>query len=650
MSQNKNLYRLFLLLSCLAAMGLFIAPYLQISFQPLNEAVPGKMSFAQNIPGFRLLSGGDLASFASSSAPLSSSSQNPVEILQDLPAGAVMLEKFPWAALTCLPALVGIFLAMIASSEMLTEYAVYLTGINVMILCTLMVPFTTIMQNAQTPTLITNLQYSMHYRVAWGLYGQFGVALLQLAVAINQYYYQRVKSARDKKMRLARFQFKKTSIKCQTKNNPALAPTPSAPNPSPAEAPLTDPYADGASSIANPIPSVSFSSPAGSSPLVHTNPAFMNMNPSMQAKPFGQAKLAPTAYSSSIDLAGAEGEFAPQKISDFGPDGGEEEPFRLALAHEDNFATELVGGGSQVNQQKGKTFLAIDNGSSSQQMPALGSQRPVSAIQQAITQGSATPGSIAQGHAVQGSSFQNASRPASAIQQAIAQGSAGQGSPSQGSPTQALPAQPMMPMGSAQPMNPVPPVGPMSTFASQRRQSKQKGQERSNLAILRQTQLSKTLADEAAKAASEIKLQDETVKGMRMEETLSGPDTMGLSNGESLQESFLPGSKRSGEGRTVQKPIGSYAMIDMDGATAANEIFLEAGIRPLQADQDTLAQVASQSVQEKTPSESLDQGEGETVKKPEMELAKKGSGSAKEDTQAETKSLAKAGPGVHKKW
>lgn len=190
----------------------------------------------------------------------------------------------------------------------------------------------------------------------------------------------------------------------------------------------------------------------------------------------------------------------------------------------------------------------------------------------------------------------------------------------------------------------------MSTFANQRRQSQQIGLGRSSLAILRQTQLSKSLADEAAKAASEIKLQDETVKGMQMSESLTGGDSTGLSDGERLLASFLPGAQRSGEQKTAKKPIGSYAMIDVDGATGANEIFMSASARNAENSKVAQGQPMSEVVLEGAKGEKIAQGEA----KPPRNSVAPGNNpvgrSVQPGTQSETKPLAKAGPGVHKKW
>lgn len=536
MSQNKNLYRLFLLISCLVALGLFVTPYLKIVFQPTGEAVPEKISFVKNVPGFRLFFGGDLASFAMSAAPMYTSSQNPAGILQDLPAGAVMLEKFPWAALTCLPALLGIALAILAtSSEMLTEYAVYLTGLNVLSLCSLMVPFMTLIQKVQTPALIANLQYEMHYRVSWGLWCQFGVALLQLGVAVSQYYYQRVKNARDKKMNLARFQFKKTAIQDNTSNgNPSLGLA--AENLANNQVQTSVSYDQG--------PDLS-SSPQATSPL---------MGGSLYSSPVDQN----VSHLSTMMPPSGMGGFASLAESDLGPNEGNEEPFRLALPHEDLSSTEK-NESSEGNRPENTPFLEVDQRSAIQRAIAQGSP-----IQRAIDQSSTSQSSIAQG---------------SAIQRAIAQGSQAQDSPSQKTLSQGSLAQGTLSQGFEM-SNPS-----FSTFANQRRQSRQNTGSRSSLAILSQTQLSKSLAEEAAKAASEIKLQDETVKGMRIGDSLSGGNMSDLSEGEKLLASFLPGSQRSGEQKTPHKAIGNHAVIDMDGATGANEIFMSTSARMAHMDE-----------------------------------------------------------------
>lgn len=693
MSQNKNLYRLFLIISCLVALGLFVAPYLKIVFQPSSEAVPEKIFFVKNVPGYRLVFGGDLASFATSAAPLSSSSQNPADILQDLPSGAVVVEKFPWAALTCLPALLGIILAICApTAEKLTEYSVYLTGINVITLCSLMVPFTAILQGANTPSLISNLQYSMHYRMAWGLCSQFGVALVQLGTAVTQYYYQRLKKARDKKMNLARFQFKKTSMKDNTVSDmPSLStsastPATGQPDPNANLNPNANPYAKinpstnvnypadssmmGAMKLTNPPdpsmmgavhPMGSFQSmrkypllgnrffmgntalgphptsnptipiPTPTSNSAIPTPSSANTPNPIQAQP----NLIPGTYPGALSsaLAGAEGEFAPQIDSDLGPDEANGEPFRLALAHEEAAIADPEG--MALDQQNEKNSLTIDGGS-----PARNSATQASVVQRSIAQGS-----FAKGPVPQGPSAPKQNPQTSVVQRAIAQapGVLAQ-APDMVAPAPDLIAQdPMQQAITGLDQS-------MSTFASQRRQSQQIGRGRSSLAILRQTELSKSLADEAAKAASEIKLQDETVKGMQMSETLTGANSTGLSDGEKLLASFLPGSQRSGEQKTVQKPIGSYAMIDMDGATGANEIFMSASARDTENGKVAQNQQESEVVLEGAKGEKMAQGEAKLAKNSVTPGNHPKGGSAQPGTQSKTKPLAKAGPGVHKKW
>lgn len=722
------------------ALGLFVAPYLKIVFQPSIEAVPEKVSFVKSVPGYRLLFGGDLGSFATSSAPLSSSSQNPAGILQDLPAGAIMVEKFPWAALTCFPALLGIILAICApTAEKLTEYSVYLTGINVIALCSFMVPFMTILQGANTPSLISNLQYSMQYRVAWGLCSQFGVALVQLGAAVTQYYYQRLKNARDKKMNLARFQFKKTSIKDNTTNDmPALSPAAgnaAIPQPGPNANPNANvnpnvSYPAGAPMMGAPIPNnlagptmmgptnpsalpmmgnANPSYPAAPPMMGNTNPIgnfypmrknpllgnrFFTGNPAFAPNPASnlafttptpanipspvqasantpspvqaQPNLIPGTYPGSLSsaLAGAEGEFALQVDADLGPDEANDEPFRLALPHEELSATDPEEVDSnQQNEQKEKTFLAINQKSLTQS----------SAAQNSVVQRSIAQGSFAKGPAPQGPPVPKPRTQVSVVQRAIAQGAIPQAQGHMPQPSGSIPQAPAsmlqgqipmpqapapmsqgqvpMPQASAtmsQPMTGL--AQAMSTFANQRRQSQQIGLGRSSLAILRQTQLSKSLADEAAKAASEIKLQDETVKGMQMSETLTGADSTGLSDGEKLLASFLPGAQRSGEQKTATKPIGSYAMIDMDGATGANEIFMSASARDAENSKAAQGQPMSEVVLEGAKGERMAKGEAKLPKDSTTPGKNPVGRSAQPGTQSETKPLAKAGPGVHKKW